>query len=71
MGTKSQTYFGDHIGHTCVLQLVDETDRSAYDCGYVALAQVLDAMLVTGDKTVVDLIPDTAVLLEDFAAGGG
>jgi predicted nucleic acid-binding protein len=52
-----------------VLQLVDETDHSAYDCEYVALAQELNVTLVTGDQTVSDLFPDTAVLLEDYAAG--
>jgi predicted nucleic acid-binding protein len=51
-----------------VLQLVDETDHSAYDCEYVALAQELDVPLVTGDETVAELFPDTAVLLEDFAS---
>jgi predicted nucleic acid-binding protein len=52
-----------------VLELVDETDHSAYDCEYVALAQELNVTLVTGDQTVSDLFPDTAVLLEDYAAG--
>ena len=51
-----------------VLELVDETGHSAYDCEYVALAQHLDVPLVTGDGQVVDRFPDTAVLLEDFAA---
>lgn len=50
-----------------VLQLVDATDHSAYDCEYVALAQELSVTLVTGDEGVADLFPDTAVLLEDFA----
>jgi predicted nucleic acid-binding protein len=52
-----------------VLELVNETDHSAYDCEYVALAQELDVQLVTGDETVADLFSDTAVLLEDFATG--
>lgn len=51
-----------------VLQLVDETGHAAYDCEYVALAQEFDVTLVTGDETVAELFPDTAVLLEDFAA---
>lgn len=50
-----------------VLQLVDETDHSAYDCEYVALAQELNVTLVTGDRAVADLFPDTAVLLERYA----
>ncbi|MFB6248026.1 MAG: type II toxin-antitoxin system VapC family toxin [Salinibacter sp.] len=52
-----------------VLQLVDETDHSAYDCEYVALAQELGVPLVTGDETVADRFSETAVLLEDYAAG--
>jgi len=52
-----------------VLQLVDETGHSAYDCEYVALVQELDVMLVTGDTTVATRFSDTAVLLEDFAQG--
>lgn len=50
-----------------VLQLVDETDHSAYDCEYVALAQELGVPLVTGDRAVADLFPDTAILLERYA----
>jgi len=50
-----------------VLQLVDETDHSAYDCEYVALAQELNVTLVTGDWAVADLFPDTAVLMERYA----
>ena len=50
-----------------VLQLVDETDHSAYDCEYVALAQELNVTLVTGDRAVAHLFPDTAVLLERYA----
>jgi predicted nucleic acid-binding protein len=50
-----------------VLRLVDSTGHSAYDCEYVALAQTLDVPLVTGDRRLPDLFPETAVLLEDFA----
>ena len=50
-----------------VLELVEETGHSAYDCEYVALAQELDVPLGTGDTTVADRFPDTAVLLEDYA----
>ena len=54
-----------------VLRLADEADHPTYDCEYVALAQELNVTLVTGDQTVVDLFLDTAMLLEDFAAGRG
>jgi len=52
-----------------VLALASETGHSAYDCEYVALTRELDVPLVTGDETVADQFPDTAVLLEDFAQG--
>jgi len=52
-----------------VLRLSDEADHPTYDCEYVALAQELGVTLVTGDETVADQFPDTAVLLEDFAQG--
>ena len=51
-----------------VLELVSETGHAAYDCEYVALAQELDTALVTGDRAVADLFPDTAVLLEEFVS---
>lgn len=50
-----------------VLRLAAEAEHPTYDCEYVALAQELDVTLVTGDTTVVELFPETAVLLEDFA----
>jgi predicted nucleic acid-binding protein len=50
-----------------VLRLADEADHPTYDCEYVALAQELNVTLVTGDRAVVDLFPDTAVLLERYA----
>jgi predicted nucleic acid-binding protein len=52
-----------------VLRLSDETGHPAYDCEYVALARELGVTLVTGDETVADRFPETAVLLEDYAAG--
>ncbi|HET6566869.1 MAG TPA: type II toxin-antitoxin system VapC family toxin [Rhodothermales bacterium] len=51
-----------------VLKLVEKTGHSAYDCEYVALAQALGVPLVTGDKKLPVLFPETAVLLEDFAS---
>ena len=49
-----------------VLRLVDASGHSAYDCEYVALAQRLGVPLVTGDKRLPKLFPETAVLMEDF-----
>ena len=58
-----QTY---EVATPDVLRLVEATGHSAYDCEYVALARRLGVSLVTGDKRLSDLFPDTAVLLESF-----
>jgi len=50
-----------------VFRLVDASGHSAYDCEYVALAQTPDVPLVTGDRRLPDLFPETAVLLKEFA----
>ena len=50
-----------------VLELAYRTKCSAYDCEYVALAQDLNAELVTTDKQVLKAFPDLAVSLEKFA----
>jgi len=52
-----------------VLQLVERSGHSAYDCEYVALAQRLGVPLVTGDKRLAQVFPETAVLLEAYAEG--
>lgn len=52
-----------------VLRLAAEADHPTYDCEYVALADELDVTLVTGDETVADHFPETAVLLEEYARG--
>lgn len=65
---KDATY---SVATADVLRLEESSGRSAYDCEYVAAAQHLSVWLVTGDETVAGLFPDTAVLLEDFAAGRG
>lgn len=51
-----------------VLKLVERTGHSSYDCEYVALAEAQGLQLVTGDGKLARLFPNTAVLLEDFAA---
>ena len=43
-----------------VLQLVQRSDCSAYDCEFVALAQQLGAPLVTMDSKILRAFPETA-----------
>ena len=46
-----------------VLELVRESDCSAYDCEFVALAAKLDTKLVTMDKKLLSAFPRRAVAL--------
>lgn len=46
-----------------VLELVRDSECSAYDCEFVALAARLDASLVTMDKKVLKAFPKRAVAL--------
>jgi len=49
-----------------VLSLVNESECSAYDCEFVALAKGLGVRLVTMDRKLVSCFPDTATLLTDL-----
>lgn len=53
-----------------VLNLVQKSDCSAYDCEFVALAQVLNTSLVTMDRKVLRAFPDTAVPLPAAPTAG-
>lgn len=53
-----------------VLQLVAASQCSAYDCEYVALAQELQAPLITSDRKVVQQFPKVAVSPRSFLQGG-
>ncbi len=49
-----------------VLSLVSQSECSAYDCEFVALARGLGTPLVTMDRKLVSCFPDTAALLTEF-----
>ncbi len=49
-----------------VLKLVSESDCSAYDCEFVALAKHLNTKLVTQDKKILRNFPQTAYSLESY-----
>lgn len=49
-----------------VLQLVDESNCSAYDCEFVALARDLGVSLVTADRKLWQQFPDDAILLDEY-----
>jgi predicted nucleic acid-binding protein len=49
-----------------ILELIAESDCTAYDCEFVALARQLSIQLVTADKQLLKRFPDCAVSLEEF-----
>lgn len=55
-----------HVSHERVLRLVDNSQCSAYDCEFVALAQQARVKLVTADKKVLSQFAGTAISLETF-----
>ncbi|MGB5617907.1 MAG: hypothetical protein WBM78_13775, partial [Desulfobacterales bacterium] len=52
-----------------VLQLVVQSNCSAYDCKFVALALDLRIPLITMDKRILTSFPEAAMRLEDFIEG--
>ena len=54
------------VDSDAVLKLVRDSDCSAYDCEFIALAIQLDARLVTADKKLLRAFPAVA---EALAAG--
>ena len=49
-----------------VMQLVNSSTCSAYDCEFVALAQHLDVPLITEDKKVIREFPKIAMSMDSF-----
>jgi len=49
-----------------VLQLVRDSDCSAYDCEFVALARMLDVPLVTMDSKLLRAFPTCSVALSAY-----
>lgn len=52
-----------------ILSLVDDSECSAYDCEFLALAQATGNRLVTMDKKLVQAYPETAQLLTQAIQG--
>ena len=49
-----------------ILTLVAQSSCSAYDCEFVALAQILSTVLVTMDKRILRSFPDWTLHPRDF-----
>jgi len=54
------------ISSTQVMNLVNSSSCSAYDCEFVALAQQLKVPLITADKKLLREFADTAKSLDDY-----
>ena len=51
-----------------VLTVINESNCSAYDCEFIALAHHYDTKLVTQDKKLLKEFPATAISVSDFLA---
>ncbi|WP_301102091.1 type II toxin-antitoxin system VapC family toxin [Propionivibrio sp.] len=51
------------VDSRAVLELVRDSDCSAYDCEFIALAIKLDTTLVTADKKVLRAFPNRTIAL--------
>jgi predicted nucleic acid-binding protein len=49
-----------------ILDLIAESDCTAYDCEFIALARQLSIMLVTADRQLLKQFPGRAISLEEF-----
>jgi predicted nucleic acid-binding protein len=56
------------IDSSHVLQLAADSERSAYDCEFVALALDLNVALVTVDKKILSEFPNVAIALDKYVA---
>ena len=51
-----------------IMQLINSSTCSAYDCEFVALAQYLDIPLITADKKILREFPNVAKSLDTYLA---
>lgn len=54
------------VSSSQVLALINESNCSAYDCEFVALAHHLNIRLVTQDKKILKELPSTAITISDY-----
>jgi len=56
------------ISSAHIMQLVNLSSCSAYDCEFIALAQYLDIPLITADKKILSEFPTVAKSLDIYLA---
>ncbi len=68
---QAEKLLNDHeyeIPSINIMQLVKNSQCSAYDCEFVALAQYLDVPFITADKKIIREFPDVAKTISSFLA---
>lgn len=66
---ESMMLYKDHlVNSTAVMRLVADSDCSAYDCEFIALANHLSVPLVTSDSQLLRNFPDHALAPTRFLA---
>ena len=59
------------VSSSQVLALIDESNCSAYDCEFIALANHFDTKLLTQDKKILREFPSTAISVSGFHSRSG
>jgi predicted nucleic acid-binding protein len=54
------------VNSELVLTLAKQSNLTAYDCEFIALAKDLDVKLVTADQRIAENFPEYTLLLQDF-----
>ena len=68
---QAEKLLTDHdyeISSAHIMQLVKNSQCSAYDCEFVALAQYLDVPLITADKKILHEFPDITNTINIYLA---
>jgi predicted nucleic acid-binding protein len=68
---QAEKLLTDHeyeISSAHIMQLVNSSQCSAYDCEFVALAQYLDVPLITSDKKILNEFPNIAIPVNSYIA---
>ena len=54
------------VNSRLVLTLAEESNLSAYDCEFIALAKDLSVKLVTADQKIAEIFPEHTLPLQNF-----
>ena len=55
-----------YVNSSEILDILSNTNLSAYDCEFVALAREFGVKLITSDKKILSEVPDTAISIEEY-----